>query len=650
MFLLRALSSLGTAVKLSLGFGLVLALTLFVAATGFLALRSLSSGFSTLEQFSEINDRVSRMRRTEQAFIQSADDSHKVQLYAQAKAIQEQSLRLQEQLPAERNELQRVSEEVAAYVATFDRFVEQSNGMQLSLEGAKWLVVGASNSLDLLKESLTEDGVNALKQGQLAEGDAAIAQAGQIGTVHMLLLQALEQARVLLGKPFVGDDAPVTIHEAAQAQALAGQLREAVSEPGYSAVLGEVVSNIDSFNLRLQAYTKELLQRQREHAQLLSSADQMLALVEQSFARQKHLLQVQLTGSTWLIVAALVAALLVGLLATWMITRAIVNPLKRVAEIAKRIASGDLTDEIEVQRSDEVGHLLQAMQGMSRDLRTLVGHLQAGVMQLSNSAQTLSSVTERARAGVNEQKAETDQVAAAIVQMAATVHEVARNAESAAFSTAQADSRVSAGGKVVQQTLLCIAQLTDSMSVTRQGLEQLSQDAGNIDAVLDVIKSVAQQTNLLALNAAIEAARAGDQGRGFAVVADEVRALARRTQQSTEEIEGILGVLRQGAGRAVTDVRQSGELLEQVVGNARHTEEALSGIAGAVGIIHGLNQQIAAATEQQTAVAEDLSRSLMAIQNIGERTATTMGENAGSSQQLTSFSLELRAVADRFRL
>ncbi|WP_420848477.1 methyl-accepting chemotaxis protein [Phytopseudomonas seleniipraecipitans] len=290
------------------------------------------------------------------------------------------------------------------------------------------------------------------------------------------------------------------------------------------------------------------------------------------------------------------------------------------------------------------------MQGMSRDLRSMVGRLQAGVSQLSTSAQSLSSVADRAREGVTVQKQETDQMATAITQMAATVHEVAQNAEQAAASAALADSRVVLGGQVVRGTLQRIEQLVAAMSVTRQGIEQLSLDTRHIDSVLEVIKSVAQQTNLLALNAAIEAARAGEQGRGFAVVADEVRALAKRTQQSTEEIDGLLGVLRAGANRSVTDMHQSDALVEQVVRDASQTQEALTGIASAVAVIHGMNQQIAAAAEQQSAVAEEINRSVTSIRDIGEQSAVAMQKNTSSSQQLAALSVELQGMAAQFRL
>ena len=652
MVSLRSLASLATAVKLSLGFGVVLLLTLVVAATGFFALRDVGARFSLLERFSDINDRVAQMRRTEQAFIITGDAAHTQHLHEQAQAIREQVEQLGEEVTgSEHDGLQQVDGDIAGYVQAFDRYVSQSDNMRLALDAAKWLVVGAANSLDLLKDGLAEDGVYALKESQGNQGADAITQAGQIGKVHVLLLQALEQARVLLENSRTSGEVPTaTIQEALDAQSQAAALRDALADPGSRAVLAEVVGNIDSFNQRLQEYTGLLQQQGVEHAQLIERADQVVARVGQIYGAQKEAVHKRVRSSVQLILAAAAAALLVGLLATLIIARVIVRPLKQVTVVAQRIAAGDLSTEIEVQRSDEIGQLLLAMQGMSRDLRSMVGRLQNGVAQLSTSAQTLSAVTEQARQAVNGQKEETDQVATAITQMTATVHEVAQNAEQAAASTTQADSRVAAGSAVVRETLQRIEQLVAAMAVTRQGIEQLSQDTRHIDAVLEVIKSVAQQTNLLALNAAIEAARAGEQGRGFAVVADEVRALARRTQQSTEEIEDLLGVLRAGASRSVSDMRQSDGLVEQVVQDARHTQQALTGITEAVSVIHGMNQQIAAAAEEQTAVAEDISRSVTSIRDLGEESAAAMDKNADSSQQLAELGRELQGMAGHFRL
>jgi methyl-accepting chemotaxis protein len=523
--------------------------------------------------------------------------------------------------------------------------------MSLSLEAANWLVVSAANSLELLADGLAEDGIDLLESSQGTQGAESVLQAGKIGKVHQLLLQALDQARVRLQQSRSSAEvAQGEIQQALDAQTLAGELRDAMDSPGYASVLVEVIGNVDSFNDRLKEYNGHLRQQKQEYALLVAQAERVVELVEQAYSRQKSAMQAQLQASGWLILLAAALALVIGLLATLAITLLIVRPLKQVIEQARQIAEGDLSAHIEVQRSDEVGQLQAAMQAMSDNLRKMVGQLQGGVSQISASAQSLSAITEQTRLGVNGQRVETDQVATAMSEMAATVHEVARNAEAAAASTEDADNRVGRGAEVVRQTLVRIDQLAAAMDTTTQSIERLSQDTQRIDSVLDVIKSVAEQTNLLALNAAIEAARAGEQGRGFAVVADEVRALAQRTQQSTAEIEGLIATLREGARRSVADMQQSGALVAHVVEDANQTEGALAGIAEAVTLIFEMNQQIAAAAEQQTAVAEEISRSVTSIRDIADQSSLAMDETADSSTRLAQLGRELQGMAGHFRL
>jgi methyl-accepting chemotaxis protein len=370
----RRVASLSTASKLALGFGIVLTLTALVAATGFLALRDVSARSALLERMSAINSQVMQIRRSEQDFALSGDKQHATRLHEQGQQILEASAVLQAQLPAaERAGLDQVSAAITAYRAAFDRYVEQSDNMHLSLETATWLVLSASNSLDLLKEGLAEDGVDLLKSSQGQEGAELVQQAGQISQVHQLLLRALDQARVLLEQSrSSGEATPTTIQEAADAQALAGELRDTMDSPGYAAVLAEVIGNVNSFNERLSEYTGLLQQQKREYQNLVQQAERILALVDQAYGRQKASLHGQLQASTWLIVLATALALLIGLLATLTITLLIVRPLKQVIEQARRIADGDLGARIEVQRGDEIGQLQAAMQGMSNNLREMV--------------------------------------------------------------------------------------------------------------------------------------------------------------------------------------------------------------------------------------------------------------------------------------
>ncbi|MBJ2237410.1 HAMP domain-containing protein [Pseudomonas fluorescens] len=649
----RRFANLGMAKKLGLGFTLVLLLTALVAAIGVWSLQTIGQRFEGLTSMSTLNSDLLKVRLIEQDYALHADPNAVEALHASVDALMAQATRLKARSASNERVMGDVEQALVAYRQAFDEFVELTQTKDLALEMASWSVSSVANNLDVLQAGLADDGAYGLKESQGKEGAAFIEQAGQVSQVSRLMLQAMNEARVRLDqsrRADADDAAQGKIEQADQALAEVETLKTTVKDPGYQTVLNEVAGHIASFSEKLGEYTGLLAQEKVVYTQLHDRAEQVVSRVNQAYAAEDQSMQTQLQHSTLLIIGSSALALLVGLIAAWVITRLIVAPLRAVIAVAQQIASGDLSGRMEISRRDEIGQLMQAMQQMGNSLSQMVSGLQAGIEQLASSAHSLSSVTEQTTAEVSNQKDETEQVATAMNQMTATVHDVARNAEQAAQAAQTADAKVDSGQQVVRMSLQRIELLATSSNSASASIESLSAQIQNIGTVLSVIQSVAEQTNLLALNAAIEAARAGEQGRGFAVVADEVRALARRTQQSTEEIERLVSTLRSAAQSSVQQIQQSGELVKLAVSDALETEGALGSIAAAVSLIQQMNQQIAAAAEEQSSVAEEINRSVTSIRASADHSALSMQGNAASSIQLAQLGAQLKGMVGHFRL
>jgi len=348
----------------------------------------------------------------------------------------------------------------------------------------------------------------------------------------------------------------------------------------------------------------------------------------------------------FLIVAGLVVAGGLG----WHLARSIRRPLLEVRQVLRRLDQGDLTGQVSYRSADELGQMANDLNNAIATQRELVAGILQTVEQIAAAGETMSAVTGRTRETVQGQQRETEQLATAMNEMTATVQEVARNIAQTAESAHEANRQTGEGSEVVQQAVARINELAEQIEASARKIESLEKHSETIGSVVEVIRGVAEQTNLLALNAAIEAARAGDQGRGFAVVADEVRTLAGRTQESTEEIQGMVEQLQAVAREAVEVMRQSQALSGSAVDYAARSGEALKAIAEAVGRITDMSGQIATAAEEQSAVAEEINRNVVRINDMASQTARGAEETARASEELAQMAGNLKGLVARFQV
>ena len=347
-----------------------------------------------------------------------------------------------------------------------------------------------------------------------------------------------------------------------------------------------------------------------------------------------------------LAVASVVATIVLAL----MLTRSIVGPISQALQVARTIASGDLSQRVHAEGNDEPAELLKALAAMRDSLSDTIEGISNASSQLASASEELNAVTEDSARGLRQQNNEVEQAATAVNEMTAAVEEVARNAASTSEASRETDEHSRNGQDQVRQTVSSINALSNDLTETAENVESLAAEVNSITQMLDVIRAVAEQTNLLALNAAIEAARAGEQGRGFAVVADEVRALAHRTQQSTTEIEQMIGSVQKGASSAVQAMQGSTGLAATTLRLAQAAGEALDGVTRAVSSINERNLVIASASEEQVQVAREVDRNLVNIRDLSTQSAAGAEQTNSASQELSKLAVQLRDLVARFRL
>ncbi|MCM8560930.1 methyl-accepting chemotaxis protein [Pseudomonas shahriarae] len=622
--------------KLSVGFGLVLLLTLLITFTGWTGLSGVISRGDKLGFISSLNELTKDLRqaRLDYEMRRGEQGPERVNELMEKLDSGLKTARSQIEQPADDALIDEQLAAVAKYRQSFSAMVQA--GAQREDARSK-LGATADNAVARIAEI----------EKVLLQGDS-VTQFNSVIELSKLIQQARFQVRGYTYSAKVEAEQPA-LEAIANALKSADSLRSQLPEQ-YGANLQEASNSLKTYLAAVSQFRDSQVASTAALKAMAEQGDLLFDRSKKLTASQTVIRDNDAAQAKFLLMLAAALALFCGIVAAWTITRQIVIPLGQTLKVAERVAAGDLTHDLVSQRQDELGQLQRAMQSMTMGLRDLIGGISDGVTQIASAAEQLSAVTEQTSAGVNNQKIETDQVATAMNEMAATVQEVARNAEEASEAAVAADQQAREGDRVVGEAIAQIERLAGEVGNSTEAMGHLKRESDKIGSVLDVIKSVAQQTNLLALNAAIEAARAGEAGRGFAVVADEVRSLAQRTQKSTEEIEELIVGLQSGTQQVATIMDSSRSLTDSSVELTRRAGNALENITRTVSAIQAMNQQIATAAEQQSAVAEEINRSVLNVRDVSEQTAAASEETAASSTELARLGSHLQALVGRFRV
>ncbi|MCO4321355.1 HAMP domain-containing methyl-accepting chemotaxis protein [Aliidiomarina quisquiliarum] len=640
------MKNISVAKKLTGGIGFILFLSIILAVNNFYSLNQLTMRSNNLKALALINNDVNGLRITSALYkltpnAQLVEDTH-----ALADKIKRTARESRANLTAasSRQAMDKIVADITDYEQSFDNYIQAHHQIEANIAAA--VRSGASTNTALSQ-------LNALINGSIQQPtiytDAYSAVTGRLVTELAMARRTLAYtARV-----FITDRTVQSVDTLEQAYAalqdtaaklqprLAGQAASLTTEittgvAGYMTLLRDIVPLNDTL-LTTETHMNTV------YTSVSSITDQLVrfatALGDQEMSTAK-------TIAAGLTIAEIVLGVLIG----WIIIKQITHPLSQAVAIAKAIGNRNMTGSKVDPRGDEFGALLNALEQTRTNLREALTEVAGFTTQLASAAEELSAVTAQTSAGVSMQRQETEQVATAMNEMTATVHEVARNAENAAAAGERANRLATNGEQVLQGALDANRRLTAQVQQSAEAMHRLNEDSANISTVLTVINGLAQQTNLLALNAAIEAARAGEVGRGFAVVADEVRNLAHSTQRSTSQIEELIENLQSGSKNAVEMMDNSYKLSDSTLELVQEANTELKVIAQTVLEIQSMGMQIATAAEEQSLVAEEINRNVVNVNNAADQSATAVEETASASQALARLGQELNNLVARFKI
>ncbi|MDP3030543.1 MAG: methyl-accepting chemotaxis protein [Rhodocyclaceae bacterium] len=352
----------------------------------------------------------------------------------------------------------------------------------------------------------------------------------------------------------------------------------------------------------------------------------------------------------WFVAGCLVAGLSIGVVNYWLLNIILLTRLRRIAEVTNQISNKDLTHSCAMQSADTIGEIIDSFNAMTVNLRALIGETRRLSDGVSHDSRDIHVFLNGVAGQLREQSQQADGIRDAVSAMAATVDDIAGRANTTASQGRAAAERAAAGGRIVQNTIAGMEQISQRVGAAAQAVEGLRSQSQQIDTIVRTIHDIADQTNLLALNAAIEAARAGEQGRGFAVVADEVRKLAERTSTATGEISTMIAAIHVNINQTVNMIGQGAQTADAGVGMAREAGEALNEIVTGSGEVTRLIEEIAQATDRQQASVHQVEQNITRIADLIGVIRDAVGEGTGRAENLAGMAAELSGSVGEFRV
>ncbi|BDA00489.1 methyl-accepting chemotaxis protein [Vibrio cholerae] len=450
-------------------------------------------------------------------------------------------------------------------------------------------------------------------------------------------------------------------------QLLESSIEHAIS-PSIRSYLTNLEQDLDSLGREHQEFERKLndllneLRSGREVKLLVADAEQIeqlqisldqrlidiLRKIEQATEQSVLVTEQEEREALWGMIYLSAFAILFGLILGFAFSKQIVMAIARARKLANEMAEGNFSKRAKVTTGDEIGQLITSMNTMAQSLSHIVGEVIDRANTIASTVTQLASSAESNKKSVQQQQANTEQVTSAMAQMAITITEVASSAEESSAATARAQENARYSCDILSETETVSRQLVANAQQSQQMIVELEASTRQIESFVLVVEGISEQTNLLALNAAIEAARAGEQGRGFAVVADEVRALASRSQQATHEIKGLIQTLVERAQSATKMIDSSDRQIEESFSSITAAKKQLDSINLALLELTSANTQVAAASEEQSVAADEISHNMTDIRDAGETIMLSAQETAQASEELAQQAQGLKLLMGRF--